>query len=87
MKKILILLSAALLSCDSGSHSPETKIIYVKIYFPGTHQRNMYFDLPTDAILYLRPDPQSLCWRSDNPWCGSHVLKYNVIDFEVINSK
>lgn len=85
MKKALILLSLIIVSCDA--HSPQKKETHLKLCFLGGHARNITVDLPADAQLFLRPDPLTLCWRSDNSWCGGHVVKYNVIDFEMVNSK
>lgn len=83
MKKILVILTFSLLSCNV--HSPKKKEFRLKLYFLGGHERTMTFDLPTDAHLYIKQDPVSICWQSDNWLCGEHIIKYNVIDFEIIN--
>lgn len=83
MKKILILLSIVLFSCDS--HTDKKKEVVLTLYFTGGHTRKMTFDLPTDAQLYLFPE--ALIWRSESILCCGHVIKYNVIDYEIMNNK
>ncbi len=83
MKKLLILLCVTLFSCDP--HSDKKNEVCLMLYFTSGHVKKMTIDLPVDAQLFIRPDPAQLVWRSDNVRCGAHVIKYNVIDYEVIS--